>query len=510
MGSLSDALSARYGRGPQPLLRACLEAAASPLAAVLPTPERPTGQRERFVDWTKRVRPQFQWYRHNLRVAEVLQRVADGELSRVIIEEPPRHGKSEQMSRLFSAYYLDTFPERWIGLNTYAAELAETLSADAQANFERAGGELHPKHKAVSHWKTIHGGGFWCAGVGGPIGGKGFHLGIIDDPIKNAEEALSEAIGRRNKNWYRSTFYTRQEPGAAIVIATTRWPGPGDFVGWLLSEEGSDEDEPERWHIVRYEAMYELEETKEPIPSTCTRESDWRTREDEPLCPERYPEDKLRRIRKRIGPFWWASLFQQRPTPQEGGAFKRQWFPIVPVSQVPRGKGRDIRYWDTGATEGAGDFTVGTRMREGTDGNFYIVHVVRGQWAPDARQTVIKQTADVDGAQVIQWGQQEPGSSGVDARIAFLKLLREHEVYAELVTGSKETRGGPFQAAAAGGFVRLVQGEWNKAWLDEIVTLWEGAAHDDQGETAAGAYVKLAVRKGRALDTDEWKRINRQ
>lgn len=507
--SLTDALSARYGRGPQPLLRAGIEAAAAPLAAVLPAPDRPKG-RELFVDWTKRVRPQFQWYKHNVRVAQVLQRVADGELFRVIFEEPPRHGKSEQMSRLFTAYCLDQYPEKWVGLNTYAAELSETLSADAQSNFVRAGGELHPRHKAVTHWKTVHGGGMWCAGVGGPIGGKGFHFGLIDDPIKNAEEALSEAIGRRNRNWYKSTFYTRAEPDAAIVIATTRWPGPGDLVGWILSEEGSDEDDPEKWHIVRYEALYEPEEKKEPIPVTCTREPDWRTREDEPLCPERYPEERLKKIRTRIGPYWWASLYQQRPTPQEGASFKREWFNIIPISMVPQGKSRDVRYWDTAATSGSGDWTVGTRMRAGVDDNFYILHVVRGQWGTADRRKVVKQVATIDGASVIQWGQQEPGSAGVDARIDFVKALEEFDVHVEPATGSKEVRGGPFSAAAAAGRVFLVQAEWNKAWLDEIVTLWEGAAHDDQGETAAAAYNKLVLGRGRMLDFGEWKRINRQ
>ena len=511
MSNLTDALTARYGRGALPLLRAGIEAAAAPIASALPAPERPRGH-ETFIDWTKRTKPLFQWYKHNVRVANVLQRVFDGELKRVIFEEPPRHGKSEQMSRLFTAYWLEKRPEQWVGLCTYAAELSETLSADSQANFERAGGQLHPRFKAVSHWKTVHGGGMWCAGIGGPIGGKGFHLGVIDDPIKNAMEALSEVVGRTNKNWYKSTYYPRAEPGAAIVIATTRWPGPGDLVGWLFSEEGSDEDEPERWHVVSYEALYEPPELKEVIPKTCTREPDWRTRVDEPLCPERYPEERLKQIRRRIGPYWWAALYQQRPTPAEGAAFKREWYQIVPLSQVPPPMPgyKDIRYWDTGATESAGDYTVGTRMRYGVDKLFYLLHVVRGQWAPDQRKIIIKQVATMDGLTVTQWGQQEPGSAGVDARMDFQRLLQEFDVHVEKVTGSKEVRGGPFAAASASHQVRLVEGDWNKAWLDEIVTLWEGAAHDDQGETASGAYAKLALPRGRVLDNSEWNRINRK
>jgi predicted phage terminase large subunit-like protein len=511
MGILGDALTSQYGRGPRPLLRAGIEAATSSIAAVLPAPGRPEGQRESFYDWTKRVRPQFNWYRHNIRVANVLQRVADGELKRVIIQEPPRHGKSEQMSRLFTAYFLDRYPEQWVGLCSYGAELAETLSVDAQYNFERAGGQLHPRHKAASHWKTVNGGGMWCAGMGGPIGGKGFQLGVIDDPVKNAEEALSELIGRRNKNWYSSTYYNRREPGAAIVIATTRWPGAADLVGWLLEQEGTGEDKPERWHIVSFEALYEVAEDKfKEIPDTCTIEPDWRVRQDEPLCPERFPEEELKKTRARIGPYWWASLFQQRPTPAEGKAFKREWFKLVPVEQVPAPSQPDVRYWDTGATEGKGDYTVGTRMREGIDGNYYIINVIRGQWAPDKRKAIIKQVAQLDGEAVIQWGQQEPGSAGVDQRIDLQKLLAGYAIFIEPVTGSKETRGMPFAAAAGAGFVYLVIADWNKAWFDEIVTLWEGAKNDDQGETAAGAYSKLALKRGRTLNHADWKRINRQ
>jgi predicted phage terminase large subunit-like protein len=506
---LVDAINSRYGRGPQPLLRAGIEAAAQPIASVLPAMAGPSG-RETFYDWTIRTRPQFQWYQHNIRVAGVLQRVFDGELKRVILEEPPRHGKSEQMSRLFTAYWLEKRPDQWVGLVTYGAELSETLSSDSQANYERAGGKVHPRFKASAHWKTLSGGGMWCAGMDGPIAGKGFHLGLIDDPIKNAAEALSDAIGRRNKNFYSSTYYPRAEPDAALIIATTRWPGPGDFVGWLLDEEGSEEDDPERWHIVRYEALYETEAERQPIPATCTREPDWRTRVDEPLCPERYPEERLKKIRTRIGPYWWASLYQQRPTPAEGAAFKRSWFNIIPLEQVPQPAIKDVRYWDMASTEGAGDYTVGTRMRKGIDGNYYILHVVRGQWGPAERKKIVKQVVQIDGDRVTQWGQQDPGSAGVDARIDFLQMLEGYDVWVELVTGKKEIRGGPFAAAAAAGMVYLVQGEWNKAWLDEIVTLWEGAKNDDQGETAAGAYSKLALPRGRQTgDLSGWGRINR-
>ena len=91
----------------------------------------------------------------------------------------------------------------------------------------------------MEQWETGQGGGLWAAGVGGPITGKGGHLLLVDDPLKNAEEAASEVIREKQKDWYRSTFYTRAEPDAAIVIIQTRWH-EDDLSGWLLAEEQAD------------------------------------------------------------------------------------------------------------------------------------------------------------------------------------------------------------------------------------------------------------------------------
>src|SRR6185369_573925 len=148
---------------------------------------------EGFQAFVKVANPRFKWYPHCVKIGNVLIRVALGELNRVMIFAPPRHGKSELLSRLFSAYYLNLFPERWAGINSYAAELAYTLSRNSRDNYLSSGSIMRESARAVKHWETADGGGLWSAGVGGPITGKGFHLGIIDDPIKNAKEALSEA-----------------------------------------------------------------------------------------------------------------------------------------------------------------------------------------------------------------------------------------------------------------------------------------------------------------------------
>jgi hypothetical protein len=204
-----------------------------------------------FREFVSRVNPRYRWYRHCEVLAGVLQRVADGEIDRLLIFMPPRHGKSECVSRLFSAYYLSRFPDRWVGVNSYGADLAYTLSRSARENYARFGGTISGDSSAVKHWETGRGGGLWAAGVGGPITGKGWSLGIIDDPLKNAEEANSPLIRAKHKEWYGSTFYTREEPGGAIIGVMTRWH-EDDLFGWLLEESTRGGDE---WFVISMPAV---------------------------------------------------------------------------------------------------------------------------------------------------------------------------------------------------------------------------------------------------------------
>src|SRR5687768_4912656 len=122
-----------------------------------------------FRDFAAKVAPHYQWYKHCEVLGNVLQRVADGELSRVMIFMPPRHGKSELTSRLFSAYYLHRYPERWVGLCSYTAELAHGLSRNAKDYYCEAGHSLKLGARAAKHWETGAGGGMWAAGVAGSI-----------------------------------------------------------------------------------------------------------------------------------------------------------------------------------------------------------------------------------------------------------------------------------------------------------------------------------------------------
>lgn len=307
--------------------------------------------------------PRYRWYRHCVTLGEALQGVADGTIKRLMVFEPPRHGKSEEVSRLFPGYYLERHPDHWVGLSSYAAGLAFTLSRNAREIYQRAGNALNPKASGVEQWETTEGGGMWAAGVGGPITGKGAHLLIVDDPLKNAKEANSETIREAHKDWWRSTFYTRAEPDAAIVVVQTRWH-EDDLAGWLLSLEQEEED-AEHWYILNLEAI--KEEEPQAFPSSCTVLPDWRE-PGEALCPERYPLDKLRRMERKIGTYYFGALYQQHPTALAGDVFKREWWqfyttpdcPIPDVRMLPPDLTRVIQSWDmTFKDEAENDFVSG-------------------------------------------------------------------------------------------------------------------------------------------------------
>jgi predicted phage terminase large subunit-like protein len=451
----------------------------------------------------------FKWYTYALVLADVLQRVADGVLKRVMVFAPPRHGKSEIVSRYFPAYYLYRHPEHFVALVSYGQELANRLSRSARTNYFAF--RQQQTKGAVKLWETGQGGGLQAAGIGGTLTGSGFHLGIIDDPIKDAEEASSERIRQRNKDWWQSVFYTRAEPGAAIVIIQTRWH-EDDLAGWLLQQEweeaeSPDDSEPERWHIVNFEAIKsstdELAHLAEQdghglFPPTCTVEPDWREA-GEALSPLRYPAERLERTKRRVGQYYWAALYQQRPRPKSGLVFKIDKIVIVDPPAVVFSRLRVVRYWDKAATTNVeSDFTVGTLVGyDDIAGLVYLLDMQRGQWTPGERDRRIVETYTRDKAQwgddrLQTWGEQEPGASGVDAAIAFRKLIvaRGGACYFESVSGSKGDRADPLASAVDSGVVRMLRAPWNPTLRRELADFPYGQ-HDDIVDSASGGYNKL-------------------
>jgi len=411
----------------------------------------------------------------------VLQRVADGEIRRLMVFMPPRHSKSETISRLFSAYYLSRYPERFVGISSYGADLAYTLSRVARDHYTHAGGQLRGDAGAVKHWETTSGGGLWATGVGGPMTGKGFHLGIIDDPLKDAEEANSETIRGKQKDWYGSTFSTRMEPGAQLIVLQTRWH-EDDLSGYLLALE---QDEPEGWYIVNMPA---IASEHQPFPATCTVHPDWRALGD-PLCPERYGLDRLQKIQGRIGEYFFGALFQQWPRPRAGQMFKAG---RADFSDAAPQSARRIRRWDIAASDGRGDYTAGVLMSWQERGIVTVEDVVRGQWSGDERDRIIRETAELDRQRghVRQVLPQDPGAAGKDQAAHFVRLLAGFIVATERESGDKVTRADPYASQWNAGNVQLVRGAWNGAYVEELTAFPKGK-HDDQVDASSGAYNAL-------------------
>jgi len=323
--------------------------------------------------FTREVHPRFKWYRHVEVLGDRLERIVSGDLKRLMTFMPPRHGKSLLKSRIFPAYCLAKRPDWWVGLCSYEATLAQDFSRSARDHYQRVGGELRGDSTAVNLWQTASGGGLWASGVGGPITGKGFDVGAIDDPLKNSAEADSLVKRTGQKRWYESTFFTRAEPDAAILLTMTRWH-EDDLAGWLLSQES---EEPERWEIVNLPAIKDGEGLIFPV--TCTVVDDWR-REGEALCPERYDAAALTKKMRVAGPRVAEALYQQRPAPDVGTIFRRDWWkfytlPGYPIRDVPflPALERQVQSWDLPFKDlETSDYVAGQVWGQ-TGPNFYLL-----------------------------------------------------------------------------------------------------------------------------------------
>lgn len=423
--------------------------------------------------------------------AALVETVAEG--GRLMVFMPPRHGKSQTCSRWLPAWFIEAHPERMVLLASYGADFAADWGRLARDTAIEAGVAVRPDVQAAAHWLTRSGGGMKTDGVGGGITGHGANLLICDDPIKNAEEAHSSTYRRRVWDWWRSTATTRLEPGAAVVLIMTRWHEV-DLAGMILAE--TEAEGAERWRVISLPA---IAESSDPLGRA----------EGEALWPERYPVPVLETTKQRIGSYWWSAQYQQRPSPQGGGLFRREWFGIMDA--VPAGAVA-VRYWDKAASV-SGDWTAGVLLAL-KDGVWYICDMRRMRGLPGDVEALVRQTAELDGRMMPVYIEQEPGSSGVDTISHYQRsVLVGFNAHGDRVTGNKIERMGPLAAAAQAGNVKLLRGAWNAAFLAEAEVIPNGE-YDDQVDAVAGAMARIAAALGppRAvvLNVDERVRIGPQ
>jgi len=310
---------------------------------------------------------------HHRLIARHLEAVERGEITRLMITMPPRHGKSMLASEFFPAWYIGRNPDHYVVTATYAQELADDFGRKVknqiedpafQAIFPGVGLADDSKSAKRFHIEgslggyehaTTQRGAFYAVGVGGPLTGRGAHLLLIDDPVKNREEAESEVIRKKTKDWYTSTAYTRLMPGGRIVVIQTRWH-EDDLSGWLLAEH-----QHEGWTVLNLPAIND---------------------NGEALWPEQYPVEALEQIQRAIGPRDWSALYQQRPTPETGDYFRREW--IIPVETIPPMAEMAIYGGsDYAVTADGGDFTVHAVVGVASDGRMYLLDLWRAQASSD-------------------------------------------------------------------------------------------------------------------------------
>lgn len=407
----------------------------------------------RFTEYTN---PLYKRASHHELIARKLEAVERGEIDRLMIFMPPRHGKSELASKRFPAWCLGKDPKRQLIAASYNSDLANDFGRSvrnivAEPEFGQVfpGVSLAPDSQAANRMNTNHGGAYVAAGVGTAVTGRGAHIALIDDPFKDREEADSERRRDLVWDWYRSTLYTRLMPGGAIVLIQTRWH-EDDLAGRLL------EQEKDQWEVLELPAIGENYDA---------------------LWPEWYPRDVLDRIQATIGAREWSALYQQRPQPDEGTFFKREWF----------GEWKDLpslRYYGTSdyaVTDGAGDYTVHNIWGIDRDGDVYRVASWKGQTASD--EWIERKLDLIDKWKPLCWF----GEGGVIQKAVepmLKRRMRERKVFCRLEwlpsVHDKPTRARSFQAMASMGRVKFEPG----ADLSEFLVFPAGK-HDDEVDTAS-------------------------
>lgn len=439
---------------------------------------------------------EFGWFNEELAavLTQFVEDVVAGKQPRVMIFAPPRSGKSEQVSRRLPPFALGKYPHLNFIATSYTATLANKMSRDVQrimsdATYTQVFPDVQiPKSGSTEYTRTKEffeivdqKGAYRAAGVGGGITGQGADIGIIDDPIKGAKEAASKTYRDSVWDWYTSDFYTRLSPNSGILLCTTRWH-EDDLAGRLI--KAMEEDDGDDWVIIDYPAIAIKDEKHR--------------KKGEALHPARYPLARLLKIMKAVGTRTWNALFQGRPTSVEGDVFKTEMLQIVDA--IPAGVIiKQVRAWDLAATKGGGDYTVGVLMGKGSDGRYYILDVVRGQYSSLEVEEILKATASRDGFKVDIHLPQDPAAAGKMVAQRMVGLLAGFKAKATRVTGDKVTRATPFAAQVEAGNVVMLRAKWNKAFKDELNDFPQGK-NDDQVDAASDSFNELAGKKATMFD----------
>ena len=322
-----------------------------------------------LTEWCKTVG--FEPAAHHQLIIELLTRVALGEQRKVMIWMPPGSAKSTYASTLFPPWYLAQHPKKSILAASHSGELAERFGRRCRDLIE-----LNPEVLSIDVSKANHAAYRWqlegdpmrmaeyyAVGSGTPIAGFRADLGLIDDPVKSKQEVMNEELRNKTWQWYLFDFKPRLKPHAAQVIIQTRWH-EDDLSGRILQEEG------DQWELINLPMI--SEGAGDPLGRP----------EGGMLWPEWFTEEMCREAQR--DPAVWLSLYQQRPTADEGTFWRRDWLMPVPPDMVP--PLNTLRLYgasDYAVTSGGGDFTVHTVVGLDPSDRPWLMDMWRGQTASD-------------------------------------------------------------------------------------------------------------------------------
>lgn len=407
---------------------------------------------------------------------EISQRIAarsTGTARHLIVSMPPRHGKSELASSYAPVWALNNNPRLRIGFASYGARLARGFGRRMRniAHENRAKLKLRvaDDSAAADEWMTTGGGGVFTSGVGGSFTGKGFDLLLIDDPVKNWTDAFSQIKRDALWEWFQSTAWTRLEPGGVCIVVMTRWHSD-DLVGRILA----DPDIAPDFDVI---ALPALAEENDPLGRAI----------GEALCPDRYPVDRLLKIKSIVGPMVWAGLYQQQPYAKGGGMFPADAWQLY--DSPPDRFDQVIASWDMAFEETrSSDYVVGQVWGK-AGAAAYLLEQVRDRMA-------FVKTKDALRSQYERWRGRGLTSIYVEKAAngpAVMNAL-ESEVpglCGVRPDGSKEARAAAVSPFVAAGNVHLPK--W-QSWVQDFVAEHEAfpaGDHDDQVDATSQALRQL-------------------
>lgn len=322
--------------------------------------DRRAAQKE-FLPFIKYTKADYVTTKFHESLALTLEDFALGRIKRLIVMAPPRHGKSEQVSRRLPAFIFGINPSAQIIGTSYSAALSSRMNRDVQRimdsdEYRRVFPGSKIKSKIMNRFGeegtairnnemfeiVKYRGTYRSAGIGGGITGMGADVAIIDDPIKDMEQAFSESYREMAWEWYTSTLYSRLEKNASILLTLTRWH-EDDLAGRII-QLMKDDPTSDQFNIVRFPAVCD-----EPEPFRDIGDALW---------PDKYSTETLYKMKSTVGTKVFDSLWQQRPSSAEGGMIKRNWIKFY--RELPGRFDEMIQSWDLSVKQGQNtDYTVG-------------------------------------------------------------------------------------------------------------------------------------------------------